>query len=146
MANVIANAPTLGIRIGVADRAEARSVAAIPWYVWCLVAGATSALIGGYWDISWHISIGRDIFWTPRTHGDLHRRRFGGYCLRLRYTLDNFRDDRIVGASQSGFGEHLGISRTARLLHRGLGRRPDADLGAVRQLVARRLRVQRQNL
>ncbi|MFI5352746.1 MAG: hypothetical protein ACHQZS_07260 [Candidatus Binatales bacterium] len=65
MANVIANAPTLGIRIGIADRAETRSGAAIPWYAWCLAAAATSALIGGYWDISWHISIGRDTFWTP---------------------------------------------------------------------------------
>jgi len=65
MANVLANAPTLGSRIGAAEHAEARPAAAIQWYVWCLVAGATSAMIGGYWDISWHISIGRDTFWTP---------------------------------------------------------------------------------
>ncbi len=39
--------------------------AAIPWYVWCLAAAATCDVIGGYWDISWHISIGRDTFWTP---------------------------------------------------------------------------------
>jgi hypothetical protein len=25
----------------------------------------TSAYVGGYWDISWHRSIGRDTFWTP---------------------------------------------------------------------------------
>jgi hypothetical protein len=25
----------------------------------------TSILIGAYWDISWHMSIGRDSFWTP---------------------------------------------------------------------------------
>jgi hypothetical protein len=37
----------------------------IPWYIWCAVAGVVSALIGGYWDISWHMSIGRDSFWTP---------------------------------------------------------------------------------
>ena len=37
----------------------------IPWYVWCLVAGTCSAVIGGVWDISWHKSIGRDSFWTP---------------------------------------------------------------------------------
>ena len=42
--------------------AEATSV---PWYIWCAVAGVLSALIGGYWDISWHMSIGRDSFWTP---------------------------------------------------------------------------------
>jgi hypothetical protein len=33
--------------------------------VWCAVAGVTSAVIGGHWDISWHRSIGRDTFWTP---------------------------------------------------------------------------------
>jgi len=37
----------------------------IPWYIWCAVAGVVSAMIGGYWDISWHMSIGRDSFWTP---------------------------------------------------------------------------------
>ena len=51
-------------------RADARSVAAertasIPWYVWCLAAATAADLFGGYWDISWHISIGRDTFWTP---------------------------------------------------------------------------------
>ncbi len=42
---------------GAADR--------LPWYVWCSLAAVTSILIGGYWDISWHMSIGRDTFWTP---------------------------------------------------------------------------------
>src|SRR6266849_1723168 len=40
-------------------------VAAIPWYIWCLTVAVTSNAFGGYWDISWHISIGRDTFWTP---------------------------------------------------------------------------------
>ncbi|MBM3726631.1 MAG: hypothetical protein FJW40_14555 [Acidobacteria bacterium] len=44
----------------VRERAEA-----VPWYVWCLVAAVTSAMVGGHWDISWHRSIGRDTFWTP---------------------------------------------------------------------------------
>jgi hypothetical protein len=52
------------------QRADVRSVAAertasIPWYVWCLAAATACILFGGYWDISWHISIGRDSFWTP---------------------------------------------------------------------------------
>src|SRR5271166_6806091 len=51
-------------------RADVRSVAAertasIPWYVWCLTAATAADLFCGYWDISWHISIGRDTFWTP---------------------------------------------------------------------------------
>jgi len=36
----------------------------IPWYLWCAALAVTSAYIGGYWDISWHRSIGRDSFWT----------------------------------------------------------------------------------
>src|SRR5579862_7115755 len=52
------------------QRADVRTVAAegtasIPWYVWCLAAAPAADLFGGYWDISWHISIGRDTFWTP---------------------------------------------------------------------------------
>ena len=57
---------TIGTDVGVAERAATRTrVAAIPWYVWCLAAAVTSDAFGGYWDISWHISIGRDTFWTP---------------------------------------------------------------------------------
>jgi hypothetical protein len=37
----------------------------IPWYLWCAALAVMSAYIGGYWDISWHRSIGRDSFWTP---------------------------------------------------------------------------------
>jgi len=38
---------------------------AVPWYIWCSAAAVTSVMVGGYWDISWHMSIGRDTFWTP---------------------------------------------------------------------------------
>src|ERR1700760_2826290 len=37
----------------------------IPWYIWCATLAVTSVIIGAQWDISWHISIGRDTFWTP---------------------------------------------------------------------------------
>jgi hypothetical protein len=37
----------------------------IPWYLWCAAAAVTSAYVGGYWDIAWHRSIGRDSFWSP---------------------------------------------------------------------------------
>jgi hypothetical protein len=30
-----------------------------------MFAGLTSGTIGGVWDVSWHMSIGRDTFWTP---------------------------------------------------------------------------------
>ena len=37
----------------------------IPWYVWTSLAAVSCILIGAYWDISWHMTIGRDSFWTP---------------------------------------------------------------------------------
>ena len=37
----------------------------VPWSVWTAVASVTCILVGGYWDISWHMTIGRDTFWTP---------------------------------------------------------------------------------
>src|SRR5499425_3020142 len=40
-------------------------VSAIPWYIWTSVLAVTSTTFGLYWDISWHMGIGRDTFWTP---------------------------------------------------------------------------------
>src|SRR5205814_10662519 len=40
------------------------SRARVPWYLWCSALAVTSAYVGGYWDISWHRSIGRDSFWS----------------------------------------------------------------------------------
>jgi hypothetical protein len=37
----------------------------VPWYIWSSVLAVTSTTFGLYWDISWHIGIGRDTFWTP---------------------------------------------------------------------------------
>jgi hypothetical protein len=57
---------TMGSDASVAERTTTRAhAAAIPWHVWCLAAAVASDAFGGYWDISWHISIGRDTFWTP---------------------------------------------------------------------------------
>src|SRR5215467_3090780 len=36
-----------------------------PWYVWLSLASVSCIVAGSYWDISWHMSIGRDSFWTP---------------------------------------------------------------------------------
>jgi hypothetical protein len=41
------------------------SVTSVPWTIWCVFAGIVSSVAGGLWDISWHMSIGRDTFWTP---------------------------------------------------------------------------------
>jgi len=37
----------------------------VPWTIWCMMTGVVCGMIGGPWDISWHMSIGRDSFWTP---------------------------------------------------------------------------------
>lgn len=41
------------------------SAAALPWYLTTMLVGSTSIVIGLLWDISWHMTIGRDTFWTP---------------------------------------------------------------------------------
>src|SRR3977135_2034856 len=48
------------------DTAVARPHAPrVPWTVGTTRVGTTSVAVGSLWDISWHISIGRDTFWTP---------------------------------------------------------------------------------
>ena len=46
--------------------AQARtSTASVPWPLLVGAAAITSIVFGLYWDISWHMTIGRDTFWTP---------------------------------------------------------------------------------
>ncbi|MEX2152462.1 MAG: hypothetical protein WD825_03935 [Gemmatimonadaceae bacterium] len=35
------------------------------WHAPTVVCAAVCVMVGVYWDISWHMSIGRDSFWTP---------------------------------------------------------------------------------
>jgi hypothetical protein len=37
----------------------------IPAAIWCMLVAITSDMIGAFWDVSWHQTIGRDTFWTP---------------------------------------------------------------------------------
>ena len=37
----------------------------IPWYIYSAVLASTSIIVGLIWDISWHMSIGRDAFLSP---------------------------------------------------------------------------------
>ncbi|MBC7789121.1 MAG: hypothetical protein H7Z74_04165 [Anaerolineae bacterium] len=48
----------------VLSRADTHA-AVVPWHLYGAVFGATSIVIGVIWDISWHMTIGRDSFWTP---------------------------------------------------------------------------------
>lgn len=57
---------TISLQSSVARQASvAEKTAAIPWTIWCAFAGVACGTLGGLWDISWHMSIGRDTFWTP---------------------------------------------------------------------------------
>jgi hypothetical protein len=61
MANSVAVPSPAAVRtITAREAAEA-----MPWYAWTLAAAATCAIVGLHWDISWHMTIGRDTFWTP---------------------------------------------------------------------------------
>src|SRR6266513_230685 len=41
------------------------SAAPFAWHAPTVVFAALCVMVGVYWDISWHESIGRDTFWTP---------------------------------------------------------------------------------
>jgi hypothetical protein len=53
----------MALATAIADPGTERR-AGVPWYLWCSALAVTSAYVGGYWDISWHRSIGRDTFWS----------------------------------------------------------------------------------
>ena len=38
--------------------------ASIPWSIWLMATGIAMGLTGGSWDFAWHMSIGRERFWT----------------------------------------------------------------------------------
>jgi hypothetical protein len=45
---------------------ESQSRPAIPtWFIATIVASAAGIVIGLLWDISWHMTVGRDTLWTP---------------------------------------------------------------------------------
>lgn len=41
------------------------TASAFAWHPPTVVVAALCVMVGVYWDISWHMSIGRDSFWTP---------------------------------------------------------------------------------
>jgi hypothetical protein len=62
LASTVESVARTSPRVAAQAPAELTSV---PWFVWALFGAVVSVVIGGYWDISWHMSIGRDTFWTP---------------------------------------------------------------------------------
>jgi hypothetical protein len=45
--------------------AKQSAVERVPWTVWTSSIATISVVTGAVWDISWHISVGWDTFWTP---------------------------------------------------------------------------------
>src|SRR5881628_2316719 len=45
--------------------APVASAVSTRWHAYTAVFAAACVMAGVYWDISWHMSIGRDTFWTP---------------------------------------------------------------------------------
>ena len=57
---------SLPMATGTRTRAAARATEGVmPWQLAAVVFAATSVIVGLIWDISWHMTIGRDTFWTP---------------------------------------------------------------------------------
>lgn len=60
------DATSLPMAAGARTRVDSSATAsAMPWQLAAVVFAATSVIVGLIWDISWHMTIGRDTFWTP---------------------------------------------------------------------------------
>jgi hypothetical protein len=83
----------------------------IPWYVWTSALAVTATSVGLYWDISWHMSIGRDTFWTP-AHLGIHFGAivagFSSIFLILSTTFGKNRELRGASVKMWGFYGPLG--------------------------------------
>src|SRR3569833_1957338 len=80
------------------------------WHAYTAVFAAVCVMVGVYWDISWHMSIGRDTFWTPAhlliQAGGLIAGLSSGY-VALRTTYGR-RADSVAAVSFWGFRAPLG--------------------------------------
>jgi len=56
---------------------------AVPWYIVVLVTAIFSSAIGGPWDISWQMTIGRVRFGRRRTWPSISAGAHGGFRLRM---------------------------------------------------------------
>jgi hypothetical protein len=81
------------------------------WHAYTAVFAAACVMIGVYWDISWHMSIGRDSFWTPAhlliQAGGLIAGVSSGY-VAIRTTFFGTDAERAAGVSFWGFRAPLG--------------------------------------
>ena len=96
---------------GIAIGSARDPVRGVSWYVWASTLAVTATSVGLYWDISWHMSIGRDTFWTP-AHLGIH---FGAVVagissafLILSTTFGRKRDQQGAAVKLWGFYGPLG--------------------------------------
>ena len=127
---------------GVAPRAVPRAAADVPRINYAVLFAATSAVVGVIWDISWHLTIGRDTFWTPAhlrstSAASWPDSRAAGSSLRT--TFAGTPDEEAAGVSFWGFRAPLGAWVCIWGAHR------DDHLRALRQLVAQRVRPGRES-
>jgi hypothetical protein len=88
----------------------------IPWYLWASVVSTACISIGLYWDISWHMTIGRDTFWTPAHLLIQFGAVLAGICagyLILTTTFGHGREARDSSVRIMGFLGPLGAFITA---------------------------------
>ena len=52
-------------RVAFVEARDDTAAASSLWHAYTAVFAAACVMVGVYWDISWHMSIGRDSFWTP---------------------------------------------------------------------------------
>jgi hypothetical protein len=93
-----------------ASRAEAATRSS-RWHAYTAVIAAACVMTGVYWDISWHMSIGRDTFWTPAhlliQAGGLLAGLSSGY-VALRTTFAGTPEERNAAVTFWGFRAPLG--------------------------------------
>jgi len=81
------------------------------WHARAVVFAAACVMVGVYWDISWHMSIGRDTFWTPAhlliQAGGLIAGTTSGY-VALRNTFRGTPEERAASVNFWGFRAPLG--------------------------------------
>src|SRR3954470_20523820 len=91
-----------------AERAATLSTTA---HAYACVFAALCVMVGVYWDISWHMSIGRDSFWTPAhlliQAGGLIAGISSGY-VALKTTFRGTQAERDASVSFWGFRAPLG--------------------------------------
>ena len=81
------------------------------WHARSVVFAAACVMVGVYWDISWHMTIGRDTFWTPAhlliQAGGLIAGVTSGY-VALRTTFAGTAEQRAASVGFWGFRAPLG--------------------------------------